>query len=79
MTLKTTRQVNGWSGRTKQLAQLAVSALDEISAFYAGMARILIGRVEDFSDLEAERRLRRLNLAAAKHQLAPTKQLRRGG
>ncbi len=78
MTLKKMRRTDGWNGRTKQLAQIAVAAVDEISAFYAVMARLLIGRVEDFADMEAQRRLRRLNLAAAKQQPEAAKPARRG-
>jgi len=66
MALKKVSRTDKEVGVTQRLGWLAVSAVDEVSTFYAIMARILIGRIEDFSDLEAARRSRRLNLAAAK-------------
>ncbi len=78
MTQRTTSRADGWDGRTRQLARLAVAAVSELSTLYAVIARILIGRVEDFSDSEAARRLQGLNLTAAKQQLTGAKAARRG-
>ncbi len=77
MALKKTGRIEGWNGRTRQLTQVAVAVVDEVSAFYAVMARVLIGRVEDFSDLQAARRLRQLT-AAKQQRLVAAKTLRRG-
>jgi hypothetical protein len=79
MTLKRLRLSDGWNGRTRQVGQLAISAVDEISAFYTVMAKILIGRFEDFSDIGAARRLRRLNLVAARQQVATVRTTWRRG
>ncbi len=51
-----------------QLLWLGAAAVTGLSAAYAGIARLLIGEVEDLSDVAAARRLRRLNLAAARQQ-----------
>jgi hypothetical protein len=79
MTLKRPCLSDGPNGRASQLGRLAISAVDEISAFYAAMAKLLIGRFEDISDIGAARRMRWLNLVAARQQVATVKTIRRRG